>query len=253
MNEPSCSIRIQKTRFEIIRGYLEIAAILAAGCWAFYTFVYQEQLKPAQEPPSATRDVDLKRTKTTPSVDFIEVGYTMRKTSKGGIDVICDALNVYGERIDPKKRPIPDSVSSSDMTIDRSVPIGRSTLVYGSGILRDGAQHGHVGYHVSMRKRSRISIAARSPGSDTRSSFVARRTARSPCGARSCRVSNLSRSSRFNARRVRGSPRQAIAVKLLRLKTAATAKPRTAFPSRTVRTTRSVRLPHRSAFRRPVS
>ena len=159
MNEPSYSIHIQKTRFEIIRGYLEIAAILAAGCWAFYTFVYQEQLKPAQEPPSATLDVDLKRTKTTPSVDYIEVGYTMRNTSKGDIDVICDALNVYGERIDPKKRPIPDSVSSSDMTIDRSVPIGRSTLVYGSGILRDGAQHGHVGYHVSMRPRDTIRFA----------------------------------------------------------------------------------------------
>lgn len=35
-----------------IRDIVEIVAIVAAGVWALYVFVYEQRIKPASEPPA---------------------------------------------------------------------------------------------------------------------------------------------------------------------------------------------------------
>jgi hypothetical protein len=36
----------------LVRDIVEVVAIIAAGIWALYTFVYAERVKPASEPPT---------------------------------------------------------------------------------------------------------------------------------------------------------------------------------------------------------
>ncbi|MBV9262683.1 MAG: hypothetical protein JO324_00065, partial [Candidatus Eremiobacteraeota bacterium] len=40
------------TKAEQIRIVVEIVAIVAAGIWALYTFVYEQRIKPLAEAPS---------------------------------------------------------------------------------------------------------------------------------------------------------------------------------------------------------
>ena len=49
------------SRLNAIRDVVEIVAILAAGVWAFYTFVYENQIKPAASQPEAQIESSLTR------------------------------------------------------------------------------------------------------------------------------------------------------------------------------------------------
>lgn len=44
-----------------VRDAVEIVAILAAGCWAFFTFVYEDRIKPANAQPEPIYDCTLTR------------------------------------------------------------------------------------------------------------------------------------------------------------------------------------------------
>jgi hypothetical protein len=44
-----------------IRDTVEIVAIVAAGCWAFFTFVYEDRIKPANAQPEPIYDCTLTR------------------------------------------------------------------------------------------------------------------------------------------------------------------------------------------------
>jgi hypothetical protein len=49
------------TRLTIARDIVEIVAIVAAGVWAFYTFVYENQIKPAQSQADVQVEASLDR------------------------------------------------------------------------------------------------------------------------------------------------------------------------------------------------
>ena len=132
----SMKISIQKTGLERFRTIVEIVAIVAAGCWAFYTFIHQEQIKPASEPSSSNVSVELTRTKVAGNVDYVSVAYTIRNTGKTDIDVLAQAINVYGENVDPKRQAEPDRVDSSAIRVDHGIPVATSTLVFADGFPR---------------------------------------------------------------------------------------------------------------------
>jgi hypothetical protein len=43
-------IRLVEDPWATLRHVVEVLALVAAGAWAFYTFIYQEKIKPANEP-----------------------------------------------------------------------------------------------------------------------------------------------------------------------------------------------------------
>ncbi len=48
-------IRIIEDPWATFRHVIEAVAIVAAGLWAFYIFVYQEKIKPSGEPPGSAK------------------------------------------------------------------------------------------------------------------------------------------------------------------------------------------------------
>jgi hypothetical protein len=127
------------TRGETIRTAVEIAAILAAGAWALYTFVYVQQIKPLGEAASFSVPTSVDQSPTVDGVAFITIHRHLQNTGDVGIDLAAESLSVYGERI---VRPSAAASRSerparSEVRFDlRRKPV---KLLYSMAKLREGA------------------------------------------------------------------------------------------------------------------
>jgi len=50
---PGLAARLARLKWavETVNGVVQMIAIAAAGVWAFYTFIYEDRIKPAEETP----------------------------------------------------------------------------------------------------------------------------------------------------------------------------------------------------------
>ncbi len=92
------TIRLVEDRWTTIRHVVEALAIVAAGAWAFYTFFYQEKIKPAGEPPSLSLVPHVTRLGRDARRDFVDVSFDFRNTGKTELDIAADGWNVWGIR-----------------------------------------------------------------------------------------------------------------------------------------------------------
>lgn len=102
-SEPT-AIRIVEDRWTTLRHLVEAVAIVAAGAWAFYTFIYQEHIKPASEPASLDVSVSVARLGRDAHRDIIEATLRLHNSGKTEIDIAADALNVWGDRFADRQR-----------------------------------------------------------------------------------------------------------------------------------------------------
>lgn len=87
------------TRAERFRTYVEVVAIVAAGLWALYTFVYLQYIKPLGEAPSFSVSTTVDQGSTVSGVTFLTIHKRLENTGNVPIDIAAEALSVYGERI----------------------------------------------------------------------------------------------------------------------------------------------------------
>jgi len=86
------------TRAEQIRIIVEIVAIVAAGLWALYTFVYVQRIKPLSEAPEFSVGVTVDQGATINGVVFLTIRKRLENTGNVPIDVAAEALSVYGRK-----------------------------------------------------------------------------------------------------------------------------------------------------------
>jgi hypothetical protein len=95
MAEPATrSIRLVEDRWATFRHILEVVAIIAAGAWAFYTFCYQEKIKPAGEPASIEETLCITRLGRDAQRDIIDASFGFRNTGKTEIDIAADGWSL---------------------------------------------------------------------------------------------------------------------------------------------------------------
>lgn len=87
------------TRGEQIRTLVEVVAILAAGIWALYTFVYEQRIKPLSEPAEFSVPTTVTQGPTVNGVVFLTIHKHLENTGNVPIDVAAEALSVYGEKL----------------------------------------------------------------------------------------------------------------------------------------------------------
>lgn len=86
-----------------VRHIVEIVAIIAAGIWAFYTFIYEERIKPAREPLSANESIALTRVGRVGNLDIIAVTIMIKNVGKTEFDTVALAYDVTGFRFSQSK------------------------------------------------------------------------------------------------------------------------------------------------------
>jgi hypothetical protein len=131
------------TRGEQIRMAVEVIAILAAGIWALYTFVYEQRIKPLSEPAEFSVPTTVTQGPTVNGVVFLTIHKRLENTGNVPIDVAAEALNVYGEKIVASGGHVQRQETSVLAQVKADVPRKPVALLFSQAKLRYGAVGGN--------------------------------------------------------------------------------------------------------------
>lgn len=131
------------TRAEQIRTAVEIVAIVAAGLWALYTFVYEQRIKPLAEPPEFSLPTVVDQGPTINGVTFLTIHKRVENTGNVGVDIAAESLSVYGEKVEPDIRRVQQANSATYEQVAADVPRRAEALLFSSAKLRSGAVEGN--------------------------------------------------------------------------------------------------------------
>lgn len=141
-------LHLEQTPLERARLWVEIAAFIAAGAWAIYTFVFQTRIAPLFLPPHENISFNTQRVAETPA-DYLErVEVTLRNDGNVDIDTAALAISVFGAN--PGKDLTLDSSATKNLMIYRQIPDNAWKPVGAFGMLLDGAVDGRP-RHLIMR------------------------------------------------------------------------------------------------------
>ncbi len=143
------AIRIVEDRWTTLRHVVEAVAIVAAGVWAFYTFIYQEHIKPANEPAALDVGVSVQRLGRDAHREILEATLRLRNSGKTEIDIAADALNVWGDRFADRQRSRQMN-KGYGLRDDFDEPKISRRLLDSFAELRDAAVGGHRGNHIVL-------------------------------------------------------------------------------------------------------
>jgi len=155
------------TRTEHARTLIEIVAILAAGIWAIYTFVYEQRVKPLSEPPSFAVPTEVEQGPTINGTVFLTIHKRFENNGNLPIDVAAEALSVYGEALTPNVKSLRASNTPTHKEASYDIPRSIVKLIYTSVKLRRGAVNGnqHIAFvllpHTSAVEDFLIAIPAK--------------------------------------------------------------------------------------------
>lgn len=132
-----------QTRAEQIRTAVEIVAIVAAGIWALYTFVYEQRIKPLSESAEFSVPTTVTQGPTVNGVVFLKIHKRLENTGNVPIDIAAEAVNVYGEKLESSKIRIRRTQTSTSAGVEADVPRKPVALLYSAVKLRSGAVGGN--------------------------------------------------------------------------------------------------------------
>ncbi|WP_298952426.1 hypothetical protein [uncultured Methylobacterium sp.] len=118
---------------------VQTLAILAAGAWAVYTFVYEARIKPGLEPPAVSVETRLVRAGEHGSQVAIRSTVTRRNVGQTGVRILGLAYTVTGIRAQFRDE-VPDAAFTADLATAGRIAEARGyTLAEpGTVILRQG-------------------------------------------------------------------------------------------------------------------
>lgn len=147
MTEPGDLNQTRRWRFgaEAANNIVQTIAIVAAGVWAVYTFIYQAKIAPGQEPPS------LSVTTTLAAVghqgDQVAIRSTVTRSNVGhtGVRLLALTYNVVGSKVrfaDPAEpHAAPDLSGVNRVMAARYYAEPEHEVIVRHGVLFKGAGH----------------------------------------------------------------------------------------------------------------
>ncbi len=85
---------------------VEIVAILAAGIWAFYVFVYENRIKPTLQPPDVTITGSMDRIGRVHGLDAIRLTVEANNVGSTAVTFLAYSVTVIGTRVALSKTPL---------------------------------------------------------------------------------------------------------------------------------------------------
>ncbi|MGU3360018.1 hypothetical protein ACLBWX_06770 [Methylobacterium sp. M6A4_1b] len=125
-------------RLERANALVQTLAILAAGAWAVYTFIYEARIKPALEPPAVSVTTNLVRAGERDRYVAIRSTVTRKNVGQTGVRVLGLVYNVTGVRVRldavPGGKPMAEGAPADRTTTARAYGFTGP----GEAILREG-------------------------------------------------------------------------------------------------------------------
>ncbi len=120
----------RKDKISTVRDVVEIVAIVAAGLWALYVFVYEQRIKPASEPPSLILTGSLHRLGAQNGLTRIGMNATILNNGHTNASLIATSFAADGLRYSANAVPMIDRSIDGLTTYERDGRISSRTLVY---------------------------------------------------------------------------------------------------------------------------
>jgi hypothetical protein len=153
------AIRLVEDPWATVRHIVEAVALVAAGAWAFYTFIYQEKIKPAGEPAVLDDSITVQRMGQDRTRDVLEISMHLHDEGKTQIEIAADGFNVWGDRYASNV-----TQTSLDLPNDKAYHNGDALvserLISSFVELRDPAVGGKVGVHSTLDPGETVTIPA---------------------------------------------------------------------------------------------
>lgn len=153
------------TRAEQIRTAVEIIAIVAAGLWALYTFVYEQRIKPLGEPPEFSLPTIVDQGPTIDGVAFLTIHKRLENTGNVPVDIAAESLTVFGEKVGPLTGHVERNVTPIFSEIKADVPRHQAAVLFSMAKLRSGAIGGKTNFytpaHASQEQTFLIAVPAK--------------------------------------------------------------------------------------------
>ena len=103
-DEASYHVHTHASGAEHWRHIAEIAAFAIAAAWAFYIFVYQERIKPANQPVFVESSLKVAHELQRSNIEFVSVTVNFHNITSSQADLAGVAINVFGNRFLPQTR-----------------------------------------------------------------------------------------------------------------------------------------------------
>jgi hypothetical protein len=151
------AIQLIEDRWANVRHIAEAIAIIGAGLWAFYVFIYQEDIKPAGDPAALVVSIAIHRMGRDARRDILVVDTTFSNVGKTEIDIAADGFDLWGIRygVRPVLRRTGNATKAD---ISNDIPERSRTLIRASAELRAAAVGG-PDRHIIMEPGSTQTIA----------------------------------------------------------------------------------------------
>ena len=115
---------------ELWRHIIEIAAFIVAAAWAFYTFVYQEQIKPANTRPQGEFRATLSHHMVPSGSEFVSIDIDIHNTGTVPFRLAGFVVNAYGYRYLPRtSETVTKSLSGNITSLNRGLAETRPILL----------------------------------------------------------------------------------------------------------------------------
>lgn len=116
---------------------VEVVAILAAGTWAFYVFIFENRIKPAFTDAQPNVAATLEKTSQQGGAVGLLLKTSFQNTGAVRFYVVGYAVTVLGAKITLSPKPLPPGVSSLDDNTHTYFTLSKPTPVYGFGFVTD--------------------------------------------------------------------------------------------------------------------
>jgi hypothetical protein len=140
-------VNLTEDPWTTLRHVVEAIAIIAAGIWAFYTFIYQEKIKPASEPAAVAVSVGVRGLGHDRYRDYFALTRRFENTGKTEVDLAADGFNIWGERY-ARRQVGMMSIKPNIRRFDATIPILSRHVIAAFAELRDASVGGRKGYHI---------------------------------------------------------------------------------------------------------
>jgi hypothetical protein len=138
-------IEMRQASFEKFKAAVEVAAIVLAGVWAFYQFIYEDKIKPFSETPSLTITLKLEKLGTHGPWQAFRGTETVVNDSRIRVSVLARTINIYGIDVVEKPKIGAFAVDAGSWNVNRSYRIDDPVLMQSHAVLFSGDARGTDG------------------------------------------------------------------------------------------------------------
>jgi hypothetical protein len=141
--------RLKPWHTRVVRDAAEIAAIVLAGVWALYVFVFQNVVVPAMAPPTPTVTVTMKHVGDDGPLAVVQLTETFRNVGTTPVVYAAWATTVFGMNVIPENASQPASSSATENELEAFYRFSHPVPVFRYAIVTvQGNRASHYGFQL---------------------------------------------------------------------------------------------------------